>query len=117
MELSFVLGLVTVTLVVIGLVIYFGRKFSGVVQKHAPESDMASGITLTGTALTACMVGFWVICAAARVLNPEGSIGTLLSRADGVVAVFMASVLFFGIGAAVLKKLGYPIMKRGGQDN
>lgn len=113
MEWGFVLGLGAITLVVIGLVIYFGRKLSKAIQNRTPESDLAVNVTPTGNALAACMVGFWVVCLAARVLAPEGSLGEFLGRADGVVAVLVASIFFFAIAAAILEKLGYPIMKRG----
>ena len=116
MEWGFVLGLGAITFVVIGLVIYVGRRLSQAVQNRAPDSDLAVNIASTGSALIAGMVGFWVVCLAARVLAPDGSLGAFLGRADGVVAVLVASIFFFAIAAAVLEKLGYPIIERDRHD-
>ena len=57
MEWGFVLGLGAITLVVIGLIIYFGLKLDKAVQRHAPEISLPLSITPTGNALFACMVG------------------------------------------------------------
>jgi hypothetical protein len=113
MEWEFVFGLGTITLVVIGLVIYFGMRVSKAVQKHAPEGDLAMRITPAGNALFACMVGFWLICLVARAFRPESSLGAFVGTADGVVAVVVASVFFAAVAAEILKKLGHPIAKRG----
>jgi predicted transporter len=115
MEWGFVLGLATITLLVIGLVIYFGRKFSKAIQDHSPESCLAVSITPTGNALAACMVGFLIVCVAARELAPEGSLGALLGTLNGVVTVLVATIFFFAIAGTILEKLGYPIIKRGGR--
>ena len=107
-------GLVVITLAVIGLVIYCGKKLSKAVQEHAPDSDFAVSITRTGNVLYACVVGFWIVCAVARELKPESSLGAYLGRADGVLAVIVGSIFFIAIAGAILEKLGYPIVKRGG---
>ena len=112
MEWGFVLGLVAVTLAVIGLVIYFGLKLSRAMQKHSPNSEFVQSITLSGTALFASMVAFWIICAAARELKPQSSLGAFLGTVEGVIAVFVASIFFISVAGAILEKLGYPIMKR-----
>lgn len=112
MEWGFILGLVAITLAVIGLFIYFGAKLSRAVQKHAPQSNYAQSITLTGTALFACVVGFWVICAIARDLRPESPLGAFLGKAEGVIAVMVMSVFFLAFAAAILERLGYPIIKK-----
>lgn len=112
MELGPVARLVAITLAVIGLFIYFGAKLSTAVQKHAPQSNYVQSITLTGTALFACVVGFWIICAIARQLSPESPLGAFLGKAEGVVAVLVLSVFFMAFAAAILEKLGYPITKK-----
>ncbi len=115
MDWGFILGLGAITLVVIGLVIYFGQMLSRAVEKHAPESDFSLSVTPTGNALFACMVAFWIYCAATRVLNPGSSLGTFVGDVDGVAAVIVGSILFGGIAGAILERLGYPIIKRGGR--
>ena len=60
MKLGFILGLIAITLVVVALVIYFGRKLSRHVQTHAPDSDLTVHVTPSGNVLFACLVGFWI---------------------------------------------------------
>ncbi len=115
MEWGFILGLGAITLVVIGLVIYFGQMLSRAVEKHAPESDFSLNVTPTGNALFACMVAFWIYCAATRVLDPESPLGIFLGDVDGVAAVMVGSTLFAGIAGVILERLGYPIARRGGR--
>ena len=112
-ELNFFLGLSAVTIVVIGLVVYFGLKLNKAVNKHSAETSFSMNITLAGTALWACVVGFWVICAVARELRPESLLGEFLNTTDGAVSAFAGSVLFAVIGGTILERLGYPIAKRG----
>lgn len=115
MEWGFTLGLIAITLSVISIVIYFGWKLSKAVQKNASDSVLALHITPTGTILFACMVGFWIICLAARALAPEGSLGAFLKGPDGLLVILIGSVLFCAVAGAVLETLGYPIAKRGGR--
>ncbi len=112
MELGFVQVLGAITLFVIGLVIHFGRKLNKVVMKREPEIALPLNITLAGTSLTACAVGFWVICLVAGKLRPESSFGAFVRTVDGVAAVIVGSLFFAGIAGAMLEKLGYPIGKR-----
>jgi hypothetical protein len=114
MEWDFVLGLGLITLVAIGLVIYFGRKLSRATQDHAPENDFAMSITPSGNAHFACLVAFWIVYLVARKFEPESSLGSFLGTIDGVVAVLSGSVFFAAIAGGILKKLGLPIAKRGG---
>ena len=113
MDWEFILGVVAITLLVVGLFIYFGQKVSRAVAKHAPESELAVEITPTGTVLSALMVGCWVLCLAARALAPHSSLGAYVRNPDGMAAVFAASLIFFPIIAVILQRLGYPIAKRG----
>ena len=80
------------------------------------QRDLRPRITMAGTILFACMVAFWIICAASRVLKPDSAFGAFLSEADGVLAVVIASVLIGGISGAILEKLGYPIVERAMHD-
>lgn len=112
MEWGFLLGLVAITLAVIGLFIYFGRKLSRAIEKQGSGRDLALSITPTGTVLFACIVGFWIVCVAARKLAPEGYLGAFLNTPDGVAVVLFGSVLFSGVAGAILEKLGYPIARR-----
>ncbi len=114
MELGFILGLIAITLVVVALVIYFGRKLSRHVQTHSPDSDLTVHVTPSGNVLFACLVGFWILCAISRNLAPASNLGALLSTTDGIAAVAIASIFFGAVAAAILEKLGYPIAERGG---
>jgi hypothetical protein len=116
MDWEFILGLVAITLLVVGLFIYFGQKAARYVARHAPESDLAVEITPTGTVLTALMVGCWVLCLAARALAPHSSLGAFVSNPDGMAAVFAGSIIFFSLVAVILQRLGYPVAKRGKRD-
>ena len=113
-ELKFFLGLSAVTIVVIGLVIYAGLKLNKAVNKHSTEISFPMHITLAGTALWACVVGFWVICAVARELRQESRLGEFLNTTDGVVSAFVGSFLVAVIVGAIFERLGYPMMNRGG---
>lgn len=113
MDWEYILGLGAITLLVVGLFVYFGQKVSRSVAKHAPDSELAVEITPTGTVLTALMVGCWVLCLAARALAPQSVLGAYVSNPDGMAAVFAASLIFFPLIAVILQKLGYPIAKSG----
>lgn len=116
MDWGFELGLVVIFLIVISPIIYFGRKLSKYVQKNDPESELAFGATQAGNALTACMVGFWGACVIVAKLAPSSAFGNFLDTPDGVATVIIGSILLYAIAASILKKLGFPIMKRGSRD-
>jgi len=109
MEWQFLLGLGAITLVVIGLVIYFGLKLNRAVLKHAPEIALPINLTLTGTTLFAWLVSFWIICLVAGKFRPDNWLGKFVGTADGVGIVIVGSIFFAGVAGAVLEKLGYPI--------
>jgi hypothetical protein len=111
-EFKFFAGLTAISLAVIGLFIYFGRKLSKAADRHALEIDLPLYVTPTGTALFACIVAFWVVCVAARALKPESSFGSFLNGPEGVFAVISGSIFFAGIAAAILTHLGYPIANK-----
>jgi hypothetical protein len=112
MDWAFALGLGAITLFLIGLVIYFGVKLNKAILKHAPEATLSVNITFTGTVVTACVVGFWVVCLVARELTPESSLGTFVGTVDGLATVFVGPVFFAGIAGAILDKLGHPLAMR-----
>ena len=111
-ELKFFAGLTAITLVVIGLLIYFGLKLNRAVGKHAPEINFPFNITWSGNVLFACVVAFWVCCVTIRALRPESSFGTFLNSPDGVPAALIGSIFFAAIAGVVLEKLGHPIAKK-----
>jgi hypothetical protein len=113
MEWQFLLGLGAITLVVIGLVIYLGLKLNRAVMKRAPETAFALSLTFTGTALMACIVGFWIICLVAGKLRPHSSFGAFVGTTDGAGMMIVGSIFFAGVAGAVLEKLGYPVAKNG----
>ncbi len=112
-ELKFFAGLTAITLLVIGLLIYFGLKLNRAVGKHAPETNFPLNITWSGNVLFACMVAFWICCVAIRGHRPESSFGAFLNTPDGVAAAIIGSFFFAAIAGAVLEKFGYPIAKKG----
>lgn len=114
-ELKFFAGLSAITLIVIGLVIYIGLKLNNTVLKRAPEIALPLNITLTGTALWASVVGFWLVCLVAGKLRPATLLGAFVGTADGMAAVFIGSIFFAMIAGAILEKLGYPIARRDDQ--
>jgi len=112
-EMKFLLGLGAVSLVVVGLVIYFGLKLNKTVETNSPRINIPLKVTLTGTALWACVVAFWVICAVARQLRPASVLGDFLRTTDGIASVFAGSIVVAVLAGVVLEKLGYPIAKWG----
>ena len=68
-------------------------------------------ITMTGVALFACLVAFWIYCAISRVLDPGSLLGTLVGDLEGVIVTAFGSAILAGIASAILKNLGYPIIK------
>jgi hypothetical protein len=111
-ELKFFAGLGAITLVVIGLFIYIGRKLSNAAERHASEIDLPLYITPTGTVFFAFVAAFLVYCAAIRVLTPASSFGEFLNTLDGVASVLTGSVVIVALAGLILEKLGYPIWKR-----
>ncbi len=114
-ELKFFAGLTAITLLVIGLFIYLGLKLNKAVGKHSPDINYPLNITLSGNVLFACMVAFWIYCAAVRVLGPESSFGAFLNTADGVAATLVGSIFVAAVAGVILEKLGYPIAKIGNE--
>lgn len=112
-ELKFFFGLGAVTLVVVGVVICFGLKLNKTVETQASRIKFPLKVTLTGSALWACLVGFWVVCAVARELRPASFLGEFLHTIDGIASVVAGSILLAVIAGLVLEKLGYPIARRG----
>jgi hypothetical protein len=111
-ELKFFAGLSAITLLVIALLVYFGMKLNKAVGNHASDINFPLNITLSGNALFACVVAFWICCAAYRALRPESSFGAFLNTSDGVAAAFVGSIFFAAIAGAVLEMFGYPIAKK-----
>ena len=117
MDWGFEVGLIAITLIVIGLLIFFGLKLNKAVMKRAPEIALPLNITLAGTLLLACVVAFWVICLVAGKLRPESSLGAFVGTADGVASVLVGSIVFAMVARVILEKLGYPIAKRGDDED
>lgn len=112
-ELKFFAGLTAITLTVIALLVYLGLKLNRAVDNHASDLNFPLNITLSGNALFACVVAFWIYCAAIRALRPDSSFGSFLNTPDGVAAAFVGSIFFVAIAAAILERFGYPIAKKG----
>lgn len=111
-ELKFFAGLTAITLAVIGLFIYFGRKLSKAAERHASEIDLPLYVTPAGTALFASIVAFWIVCVVTRALKPESLFGSFLNEPEGILAVISGSIFFAGIAAAILTHFGCPIARK-----
>ena len=107
-ELKFFAGLAAITVFVIGLFVYFGRRISKAAERNAAYIDLPLYVSRSGTVFFACLVAFWVCCAAARVLAPRSPFGEYLGTFDGVASVVLGSCVFAGIAWVVSEKLGYP---------
>lgn len=107
-ELKFFASLGAITVFVIGLFVYLGRRFSKAAERNAAYIDLPLYVSPAGTVFFACVVAFWVYCAAARVLTPQSTFGRYLGTFDGVASVVLGSCVFIGIAWVVSDKLGYP---------
>ena len=110
-ELKFFAGLGAVTIFVIGLLVYFGRKISSAAERNAENINLPFYVSRTGTVFFASVVAFWVYCVATRVLTPQSIFGKYLGTFDGVASVVLGSCVFAGVGWVISKKLGYPFAK------
>lgn len=110
-ELKFFGGLASITFIVIGLLVYFGRKLSNAAEQNAEFIDLPIYVTRTGTTFFACVVAFWVYCVAVRMLAPHSDLGQYLRSFDGVAAVIFGSITFVAIAWPVFDRLGYPLAK------
>ncbi len=110
-ELKFFGGLAGITILVIGTMIFFGRKLSNAAKRNAEFIDLPLYLTRTGTTLFACVVAFWVYCLATRMLAPHSVLGQYVGTIDGAAAIILGSVLFIVIAWLVFDKLGYPLAK------
>lgn len=110
-ELKFFAGLSAITTFVIGLLIYFGRKISKAAERDVAYIDLPLYVSWTGAVFFACVVAFWVCCAAARVLFPYSSLGKYLGTLDGIASVALGSCVFVGFAWVIAEKLGYPFAK------
>jgi len=110
-ELKFFSGLAAITIFVISLFVYFGRKLSKAAERNATYIDLPIYVTRAGTVFFACVVAFLVYCVAARVLAPQSSFGEYLGTFDGAASVVLGSCVFGGIAWVISEKLGYPFAK------
>lgn len=112
-DLKFFAGLTAITLLVITLLVYLGLKLNKAVGKNAADSSFSFNITLSGNALYACVVAFWIYCVAVRALRPESLFGAFLQTPDGIAAAIVGSIFFAAVTGAILGKAGYPIARKG----
>jgi hypothetical protein len=96
---------------VIGAIFFLGMRLARTIEKKAP-SGMTVQVTRTGVALYGCMIVVLVMFAAATTLEPAGPLGSLLRRPEGLVAVLVATVVFFSVAAWLFERIGYPISRR-----
>lgn len=110
-ELKFFAGLGAITIFVIGLLVYFGRKFSNAAERNAADIGLPLYVSRNGSVFFACVVAFWVSCAAARVLAPQSAFGKYVGTIDGIASVVLGSCIFVGVAWVISEKLGYPLAK------
>lgn len=110
-ELKFFGGLLGITVIVIGLLVYFGRKLSNAAERNAEYFDLPLYVTRTGITFFACVVAFWTYCLVVRMLTPHSALGKYLVTFDGLAAVVLGSIMFVVIAWLVADKLGYPFAR------
>ena len=66
-ELRILAALVAITLVVVGMFVYFGRKISKAAERNAEHIGLPIYVTRTGTVVFAVVVAFWVYCVLRKV--------------------------------------------------
>jgi hypothetical protein len=110
-EVKFFGGLAVITILVIGLLVYFGRKLSKAAERNAEFIDLPLYITRTGTTFFACVVAFWVYCAAVRMLAPNSDLGRYLGTFDGAAAVIFGSITIVAVAWLIFDKIGFPLAK------
>lgn len=110
-ELKFFAGLGAITIFVIGLLVFIGRKLSKAAERNAAYIDLPLYVSRTGAVFFACVVAFWVFCVAARVLTPQSTFGNFLGSFDGVASVILGSCVIVGIASVIAQKLGYPFAR------
>ena len=110
-ELKFSAGLAVITSIVIGVFVYFGRKLSRAAERNAAHIDLPLYVSRTGVAFFACLVAFWVFCAATLALAPESSFGRFLGTFDGAATVALGSCMFAGVAWVISVKLGRPFAR------
>jgi len=111
MNLGPILILGGAAVLVIGAMFYFGMRLARTIEKKAP-TGMSVQLTRTGLTLYGCMTAVLVIFAAAATLEPDGPLGSLLRRPEGLVAALVATVVFFSVAAWLFERIGYPISRR-----
>ena len=110
-EVKFFGGLAVITIFVIALLVYFGRKLSSAAERNADLIDLPLYVTRSGTTFFACVVAFWVYCVAVRMLTPHSAIGEYLGTFDGIASIIFGSIIFVALAWVVSDKLGYPFAK------
>ncbi len=94
-----------ICIVVGGVAAYFGLKLNKAAEQRR-GSEGVSRFTLAGTAVFACLVGFWLICLVAYKLRPESSLRAFVGTADGVATVVAASFVWPLVARVLLRRLG-----------
>jgi len=94
-----------------GLAAYFGLKLNKAAERSRGTEGVSS-LSLAGTAVFACLAGFWLTCLVAYKLKPESLFGAFVGTVDGIATVIVVSIVFVLTAEVMLKKLGYPITWR-----
>ncbi len=110
-ELKFFAGLGVIMIFAIGLLVFLGRKLSKAAERNAAYIDLPLYVSRTGTVFFACVVAFWVYCAAVRALAPQSTFGKFLGTFEGVASVILGTCVFVGVAWLIAEKLGYPFAR------
>jgi hypothetical protein len=81
------------------------------IRGRAATSNVNREITPTGYIVYGLQVLFLVVCTAAYNLDPQGRLGSLLHSTDGVVVAICIAVFGVGIAEALLRQIGYPLVR------
>jgi uncharacterized membrane protein YesL len=104
--------------VVFPALLFFGLRWlvQPLIRSRA-ASRVFSTITTVGYLFYGCQVLFFLACSVAYELDPTGRLGSALQSPNGTMATMLIAVLGFSAIAAVLTRLGYPLLRRQAQRN
>ncbi len=105
--------------VVIPVVLFFvlRRLARPLIRAQSATSSVSREVTPTGYIVYGFQVLFAVVCTVAYNLGPQRGLGSLLHSTDGIVAAICVAVFGVTIAEAILKRVGYPLLRFRGDRN
>jgi hypothetical protein len=87
------------------------------IRAQSATSSVSREVTPTGYIVYGLQVLFAVVCAVAYNLDMQRGLGSLLHSTDGMVAAICIAVFGVAIADAILKRVGYPLLRFRGDQN